>query len=983
MKKGEVYRGFLVTKVTNVEEIHVKVYELIHEKSGAEVIYVAADDDENLFALTFRTYPKDSSGVAHILEHTTLCGSKNYPIHDPFFRMLKRSSNTFMNAFTSKLWTCYPASSKIEKDFYNLLEVYLDACFFPLLKKTSFQQEGHRFAFETPDDPTSPLQIQGIVYNEMKGVLSNPSTFLWRKLMAGLCKDHIYGFDSGGDPEEIPRLTHEMLLDFHKEFYAPSRCNFFFYGNIPIEQHLDFIGEKILDHAEKKKKIPPIHSQKRFTAPRKELSTYPVSDADLSKKTMISFSWLTMDIKDQDDLIAFSLIDSILMDTDASLLRQKLISSGLCIQASSSLDPDARDIPYAITCRGTEVENADPLEKLLFESLSEIASKKIPHDLIESAMHQLEFSRSEISSESQPYALELWGRMVLPHLQGGPLIDGLKIHSLFERLSKLVSDPAYLPSLIRKYLIENPHMYRLTMAPDPQLSEKNHQKELSELEKIRKNLTQDQIKNILKETKQLDRYQKSKNEENVDCLPILAIDDIPKEISYYPLQKHTSDGLVIYHRPVFTNQIIYADLVFDLPQIASGDLLYLRLLGSFLTEFGAGGRNYIDNLNHIQGNVGAIWTSLALNVQRENTQACYPTFSLSCKGLKRKSKELFHLMKDFILTADFHDKERLKELIRQTHSYLQQSINKNAIGYALKESAASFSPWNHLSNIWYGLPYFQFIDSLAQNIEKMLPRVIEKFQTLYNTIFHLNNPHLLLACDEETFTELAQKKFYDFSTLAKASTPFSPWVELASSKETEHKAKLIASPIAHNAESIATITMLSPASAPLKLACYLFDNTEIHQKIREEGGAYSCGSKYNVLTGSFQFYSSRDPNIFTSYEAFIHAVKHVASGKFSEQDLHEAKLSYIQEVDDPVPPGLQASITYFQHKVGLTPHIRQAFRDLILSATKKDVIQAVQEYLLPKMPSSIRITYASQDLLAKNAPLFEKGKFPPLTTSPI
>jgi len=341
-------------------------------------------------------------------------------------------------------------------------------------------------------------------------------------------------------------------------------------------------------------------------------------------------------------------------------------------------------------------------------------------------------------------------------------------------------------------------------------------------------------------------------------------------------------------------------------------------------------------------------------------------------------------MKYYILSADFSDKERIKELICQSFSNLQQRLNGNAIGYALKESASSFSPWNHVSNIWYGLPYFQFIKQLVDNIEESLPVVIEKFKTLYKAIFHLNNPHLLLSCDEKTYQELEENKFYDFTNFAQASGSFCPWVELATPNAPKHVAKTIASPIAHNAQSITTITMTSPSSAALKLACYLVDNTEIHQKVREEGGAYSCGARYNILTGNYQLYSSRDPHIFSTYKAFLSAVKKLSDGNFSDQDLLEAKLSYIQDVDDPVSPGLQASITYFQHKVGLTPDVRQAFRDQILSVKKEDIIAAVSEYLLPKMvTSSIRVSYASPELLAKAAPLFEKANLPPLEVSEI
>jgi Zn-dependent M16 (insulinase) family peptidase len=481
MKKNQRYRGFIAKNVWNVEEIHVKVTEILHEKTGATVIHVAAIDDENLFGLCFKTYPKNHNGVAHILEHTTLCGSKKYPIHDPFFSMLRRSSNTFMNAFTAKLWTCYPASTRIKKDFYNLLEVYLDSVFHPLLLKTSFHQEGHRLEFDKIDDPTSPLKIKGVVYNEMKGVLSNPGSLFYRKLMSGLFPNNTYGFDSGGDPKEITTLSHADLVKFHEEYYHPSRCTYFFYGDIPIENHLDYLGEKVLDEAASLPPIPALEKCKHFKKPIREISYYPSNEANLKQQTFIGFGFLTMDIKDHDDLLGLHLLDSILMDTDASLLKYKLAESGLCVEADSAFDPDTRDIPYTIVCRGAEKENADALEKLLFDSLREIAEEGIPMHLIESSMHQLEFSRSEISYDYEPYGLELFSRIVLPYLQGGSPIDGLKIHSLFEKLSTLVAQKDYLPGIIKKYLLTNPHMYRLVMAPDPELLEKTQKEEEAEL----------------------------------------------------------------------------------------------------------------------------------------------------------------------------------------------------------------------------------------------------------------------------------------------------------------------------------------------------------------------------------------------------------------------------------------------------------------------------------------------------------------------
>lgn len=977
MESEDIQNCFTIKKRTKIEEIDVELVEIVHKKTGAEIIHIVADDDENLFSLCFKTYPHDDTGAAHILEHTVLCGSRKYPVQDPFFSMLRRSSNTFMNALTSKLWTCYPAASKIEKDFYNLFDIYIDAVFYPLLRKESFLQEGHRLEFEKPKDPNSPLLLKGIVYNEMKGAYANPTSYLWRKLMASLCEGSVYGNDSGGDPECIPMLSYEDLLNFHATYYDPSRCIYYLYGNIPTEKHLAFLETKILGQAERKTPIPPTKHIDRYKKRKYEIAHYACQDTDLKQKTFIAFGFLTTKIEEEEELLALALLDSILMETDASLLKQKLLSSKLCIQASSSYDPDAPDIPVAFILRGCEQDQADLVEALFFKSLEEIAEEGIPQNLISSALHQLEFSRSEIGSGGEPYGLELMGRTLLPYLQGGSLFEGLKIHSLIHRLEILTKDPSYLPSLLRKHYINNQHMCRLILAPDPDLLQKQEEKEAATLKAKQKGLTPLEIETILKETKAQEAYRKNKEKEDTSCLPILGLEDIPKQVSYFPIDKHSEGELAIYHHSVFTNRIIYADIVFDLPQIEEQDLPYLRLFASLITELGAGGRNYIDNLNYIQENIGGIWTSLSLNVQKGNTQSCYPTIAISGKALEKKSHALFHLFKDFILSPNFNDQARIKELIIQSFTGLQHRLNSQAIGYALKESTSGFSPWNHVNNLWHGLPYFKFLENLVKTIDQNIEEITSKLKNLSRTIFHLNNPHLLLACDKGFYETLKNEGFYGFPKFSEASTPFRPWVELATPKQVQSSGRILASPIANNVMALSTATLSSEYAAPLKIASYLFENLEVHKKVRELGGAYSSGVKYNILTGNYQFYSSRDPNITSTYLAFKEAIERVSQGEFTEQDLLEAKLSYIQDVDGVVPPGSRAAVTYFQHKVGLTKAIRQAFRDQVLATTREEIAQAVHECLLgPSLEGCVRITYASESLLKKEASSFEEKGFP-------
>ncbi len=977
MKKGENHLNFLVKEVYKIDEIGVELFHIVHEKTGAEIVHIKADDDENVFALCFKTYPYDSTGIAHILEHTTLCGSKKFPISDPFFSMLKRSSNTYMNALTAKLWTAYPAASKIKSDFYNLLDVYIDATFFPLLNKTSFAQEGYRFAFQDPQDPKTDLTLQGVVFNEMKGVFSNPGSLLWRKMACGLCPDTPYGHDSGGDPKEIPSLTHQNLIDFHKAYYDPSRCIFYFYGNIPIKEHLDYIDARILKESKKSSPIPPIRKQTRFKEPKREESFYPTSETDLTKKTFLGFSWLTTDISDQDELLALSLLDSVLMDTDASILKHKLLSSGLCVDAESVIDAEARDTPFAIILRGCEKEDADKIEALLFESLKQIVTEGIPRDQIESSLHQLKFSRSEISSDSGPYGLELFGRSVIPYLQGGSIVEELKVHSAFETLETLIFQENFLTKILEKHLIRNPHFYRLTLSPSQTLLKKMQEEEADFLKQKQAALTSSEIESILRDSSELEEYQEEKELEDNSCLPILSLNEIPKEIPYFSLRKESYNQLAVYHHECFTNGIVYADLVFDLPQIQEQDLFYLRLFSSLLTDLGAGGRSYKENLHHIQKSVGGIWTALSLNVQRMDNETCYPTISISGKALNENSEALLRLMKDFIISPDLNDKERIKELILQSYTYLQQKLNSNAIQYALKESASGFSPWSFVSNLWHGLPYYKFLEKLTNDLEAAIPEVIQRFEYLSKSLFHLNNPHFVISCDSASYKNLEEHSFYGLQTFADASASFCPWVELAIPKRVQNSAKAIAYPIAHNAKSIETVTLSSRFSAHLKLASYLFENLELHKQIREEGGAYHCGAKYNILTGLYQFFSSRDPNISSTYAAFNFSVNAIAAGEFSEQDLLEAKLSYLQDVDGVVPPSSRASITYFQHKVGLTKEIRQKFRDQILSSTRQDIMQAVKECLIPKLATdSVHITYANEALILKELPLFEKKGLP-------
>ena len=428
----QTYKNFRFTKFFPLPELQSDLIELIHEPTGARIMHIANEDPENLFCLAFQTLPTRSNGVAHVLEHTVLCGSQKFPIKDPFFSMSRRSLNTFMNALTGQDFTCYPASSLVEKDFYNLLEVYLDAVFSPQLKKLSFLQEGHRLEFSSVKDIESPLRYQGIVFNEMKGAMASADSRLWHHIMEHLVPDLPYHYNSGGDPKEIVNLTYGDLLDFHRIFYHPSRCLFFFYGNLELAKHLDFIEEMALKNVKKLAPLPPIPLQKRFKTPIEKVNFFPIqSDEDLENQCQIAFCFLTAHLSWQSDILALSLIEILLLDTDASPLKMALLQSGMCLEVDSLLDTEMSEIPFILICKGCNQKNTQKLKKFIFKTITQFIAKPIDLILIEAAIQQLEFDRTEIHGGSDPYGLNLFFRSGLIKLHGIDPEEGLKIHTLF------------------------------------------------------------------------------------------------------------------------------------------------------------------------------------------------------------------------------------------------------------------------------------------------------------------------------------------------------------------------------------------------------------------------------------------------------------------------------------------------------------------------------------------------------------------------
>lgn len=981
-KTGDRYEEFLLKQSLYIDELQCTLKIIEHEPSQAEIIHIENDDVENVFCLAFRTLPENSNGVAHILEHTVLCGSKKFPVKDPFFSMNRRSLNTYMNAMTAPDFTCYPAATQVKKDFYNLLEVYLDAVFHPELKELSFLQEGHRLEFSDFKDSSSPLQYKGIVFNEMKGALTSPISRLWQTIMSSLFPDLLYKYNFGGDPKDIPSLSYQELLDFHQKYYQTSRCSFYFYGNLPTQKHLDFLKKHGLDKAQRMPNLPVNPLQKPFIQEKVIKEPYSVaSHEDTSSKTYIALSWLTSPLSSQVDILALHVLDLILMGTDAAPLKYKIFRSGLCHSVFSNFEDELSQVPYSLIFEGCQEENLEPLKELTYDTLREIAKEPINPELIEAALHQLEFNRTEISGDYGPFGLSLILKLIPLKNVGVPVENGLKIHSLFDHLKTYLEDPEYLPKLIHQYFLDNAHFSMIKLVPDTKLTQKEAKEEHEKLIEITSKLTSSESEKIVKKAEELHEFQNKQEKQDLEVLPKVTLKDVPHKPRDLSLNVEKMGKTTLFHHECFTNDILYLDLSYKLPKIELKDLSISRLFIYLLSQIGAGGRSYLENLNLIQSHTGGVSSFIDTHIPVENLDDFTPRLFLQGKALGRKKEHLLSLIYDLATNPDFQDLERIKELLNQHFIELDQDLKQNSLRYANNLSFSGLSAQSYINYFWFGLGYYEFIKNIVRNIDDELPKLLKELEEVKVKLLHGHEPHLIITCDKKTIEELKDNKFGKLLEIEEK--PYTPFDRSFTPHKVPPQGRISSAPVFFTAMSFKTGGFQDQEIPYLSIAAKLFDNTTLHRLIREQGGAYGGGASNRMGSGKFSYYAYRDPNLANTIKAFHTAAETIAQGNFSLRELEEAKLGIVQKLDHPILPEHRAYTAYTWLQEGKTMEMREKIRTRILEATSKDIQKAVQSKVLPKLKDAFIVTFGSKEKLEKENELLEELDLPSLELKTI
>ena len=956
--------GYTILRKERLDRLEGSYLELEHDRTGARHLHVECPDDNNSFAVFFPTMPKDSTGVAHILEHVVLAGSQKFPVRDPFFSMTRRSLATFMNAFTSADWTMYPFSSRNQKDFKNLLEVYLDATFFPRLDEDSFKQEGIRFEFEDPGDPTSGLRYKGVVYNEMKGALASPQAAVQKLVGETLFPGLTYSFISGGDPEHIPDLTWDHLRQFHAVHYHPSNAFFYTYGDQNLEETLAWIEENALKDFERIEVDTSIPDVKRFRKPVKAVGPYPataVPGDDNTKKAQALVAWVTVHTGESFQLLAMKVLAEVLLGNAASPLRKALIDSklGTAMADGSGLQDDYRETVFGAGLKDIAQDDAEKVERVVLETLQRLVKDGVDQTQVDAAIHHLEFEKRERSNAGFPYSLKVLFTALAPYYYGGDPYDALNFDADLARLERERKMGRFFENLIQAELLDNSQRGLLTVVPDTELEEKKRRKERDRLAAIEASLTDADKARIVAEALRLKVEQDAK--QDLSTLPTLELADIPMKFDDVPSRDTKVGAAHVEFFPQPTNGVTYIDIRSDFSALTPEEKDLLPLFGRVLTQAGAAGQDYVEIAKRIAAYSGGI--GAAAQVQPLAGREDYlQSFMISGKALDRNAKHFIDLLTDLAAHLEI-DPERLKEIIAETATRLESSIANLGFQFAILLAQSKLNSEGAMNDRLQGIGMLHVMRDLAKLDDTGLRGVVARLDAIRNKLFRSDSVAMVVTCEEQMIDTLKDHLAGFVKALPAPSAAAANTGKPAQPPPLDPKpeARTAPMPVAFNVRTYKTVRYEHPDAPVLLVLSNYVRDTFLHKELREKGGAYGAYAQANTGGGNFYFGSYRDPNIIRTYDTYDRAVRWVVDGEIDSEPLKEAILGACGDVDPLESPDIKGRREAINRLTGFTRAEREKFKQRLLNVTAADLQRVASSYLA--QPRPIQATVAGADLI--------------------
>ena len=927
-------------KYIKLLDLNAQIY--TESEFNCKHIHLDSKSDEKVFMVAFRTIPEDSTGVAHILEHTALCGSKKYAVRDPFFMMIRRSLNTFMNAFTSSDWTAYPFATQNDKDFNNLLSVYLDSSFFPNLDELDFLQEGHRLEFSENNNSESDLEIKGVVFNEMKGAMSSISSQLWHGLSKHLYSSSTYKHNSGGNPENIIDLTHDYLVDFHRKHYHPSNATFFTFGNLNPTEIQEFINKNVLQSFEPSNEIISVKNEERISKPKTVTEFYNPMPEDEHNHHVV-LSWLLGESHNPVELLESYLVSNILLDNSASPLRKVLENTdlGKSLSPLTGLEADHKELVFAAGLEGVDANSQLKVEELILNCLKNVVSNGISKELIQSSLHQLEIKQREITGSGMPYGLQIMLSCLPACLHNDDPLKVLDLDSSFDVIKDNLNKENYIEKLIEEKIINNPHRVNYCLAPDIEFNSKNEKIIKEKIDEKSKNLSFEDKERIIELTKDLKlRQEKS---DNPEILPKVTKEDIPKIRNYAKSESFKNDNKNFFYK-VGTNGITYHSIILPCSPLTEDEFKVASLFANTLTDVGIGNKSY-EEVQKIQSAVtGGISASFTL-IPNENQSSHSLGLKITSKSLEEKEIEMQNLMIETAKDSNFSDKNRIKDMLNFISSDNEKSLIQNGHILSMSNAAAQINNISATSDFASGLNFITNTSKLSKNIDKNSE--LDLYIELLNSIKNKINPIPSYSFTASSL-EMEQSKInFEFDN-KNNSFNIQNYFDI----QQESVGWITGAQVTYCAEAFATVDFFHKDSPALSVLGAVLRNGYLHSAIREKGGAYGSGAMQDSNNKVFKFFSYRDPRCVETFDDFQKS-REWSLKNITQEQLDEGILGIISSIDKPLSPYGEAMSDFSMNLDKKDLERRLEIRSLVKSCTLDDLINVSQKYLFNESKRSV------------------------------
>ncbi|TFG73335.1 MAG: peptidase M16 [Anaerolineales bacterium] len=902
-----------------------------HVKTGAELFSLENDDENKVFGITFRTPPSDSTGVPHIMEHSVLCGSRKYPVKEPFVELMKGSLQTFLNAFTYADKTCYPIASTNLQDFYNLTDVYLDAVFYPRITPEIMRQEAWHYELDALD---APLSYKGVVFNEMKGAYSSPDSLIARYSERSLFPDNAYQYDSGGDPAVIPDLTYAQFKEFHDTYYHPANARIFFYGDDNPEERLRLLEQYLGDFGplEVESSLP---LQAHINQHRHIHQSYPASDDVDQQKAMLTMNWLLPENTDPTLALALNVLSHILVGIPASPLRKALIDSGLGEDViGGGLDDSVRQMYFSTGLKGVLPENTDSVEQLIIDTLMELTRTGIDPDTTAASMNTFEFNLREQNYGRYPRGLVVMLQALVTWLHDGDPFAGIAFEKpLGDIKAALAVNPRYFEELVQRYLIDNMHRTTVVLDPDPAMQQQLDAEEQARLVQAKAGMDASNLKEIMAQAQQLKKLQETPDSpEALATVPNLSLDDLdksPKHVSTLESQLH---GTRILYHDLFTNGLLYLDVGFNLHALPQDLLPYAQLFGMALLEIGTETEDFVKLTQRIGRQTGGISSSTYVSAIKNQSHAAAWSL-LRCKSTMDQAGDLLAILHDILLTVKLDNPERFMQMLLEMKAQEEAGLIPGGHRVVLSRLRARFNEAYWATEQMGGVSYLFFLRKLINEVQQNWPAVLEKLEVVRHLLVNRQNMLCNVTLDSANW-ELIKPELDSFlSTLPTGTTAQAQW---APPYATLPEGMTIPAQVNYvgNGTDLYKLGYISHGSTEF-IAHYL-RSTWLWEQVRVQGGAYGGFCVFDHHSGVFAFISYRDPNLLKTLKTYDQTSTYLRNIDLSDDELVKGIIGTIGAIDAYQLPDAKGYSAMARVLIGYTDETRQQYRTELLNTTVND-----------------------------------------------